>query len=137
MKTCLIDSGSLVAYLNRRDPAYKQTVTSLDTFKSLLATTGAVVTETMYFVSEIKDGPLSFAKFLLAAGVRVIESLQPDQILAAAELMDRYADLPMDFADGSLVLIAEELAITGIFTLDRRGFSTYKTRKGRPFRLET
>ena len=135
MRTCLIDTGPFVAYLNRRDPAHDRLVASLDSFAGLLATTGAVISETMYFVSELGNGPISFAKFLVGSGVRVVEFLQPAQVLAAAELMNRYSDTPMDFADATLVLIAEELGVTEIFTLDRRGFSTYKTRKGKSFRL--
>ena len=41
----------------------------------------------------------------------------------------------MDFADATLVLLADELAVTEIVTLDRRGFSTYRTPKGKGFRL--
>ena len=39
----------------------------------------------------------------------------------------------MDFADATLVLLAEEVGVTEILTLDRRGFSTYRTAKGRDF----
>jgi uncharacterized protein len=50
-------------------------------------------------------------------------------------LMTRYEDTPMDFADATLVLLAEELGVTDILTLDRRGFSTYRTATGKAFRL--
>jgi hypothetical protein len=46
--------------------------------------------------------------------------------------MEEYADTPMDFADATLVLLAEALGIEDILTLDRRGFATYRTRNGRP-----
>lgn len=41
----------------------------------------------------------------------------------------------MDFADATLVLLAEALSVNEILTLDRRGFSTYRTRTRRGFRL--
>jgi predicted nucleic acid-binding protein len=41
----------------------------------------------------------------------------------------------MYFADATLVLAAGELGITEILTMDRRGFSTYRVGKGKPFRL--
>ena len=41
----------------------------------------------------------------------------------------------MDFADATLVLLAEEVGVTEILTLDRRGFSTYPNREGKGFRL--
>ncbi len=80
-------------------------------------------------------GPVSFAELFLASGMRVAESTQPSQVFAAAELMAKYADTPMDFADATLVLLAEELGVMDILTLDRRGFSTYRTGKGKAFRL--
>lgn len=49
--------------------------------------------------------------------------------------MEKYADTPMDFADATLVLLAEALEVYEVFTLDRRGFSTYRTRERRAFRL--
>jgi predicted nucleic acid-binding protein len=49
--------------------------------------------------------------------------------------MRKYADTPMDFADATLVLLADATGILEILTLDRRGFSTYRTSKGKRFRL--
>jgi hypothetical protein len=89
----------------------------------------------MYFLADVDGGPIAFAELLGAAGIRIEESTQPPQILAAAQLMTRYADTPMDFADATLVLIADSLGVTDILTLDRRGFSTYRTAKGKAFRL--
>jgi predicted nucleic acid-binding protein len=50
-------------------------------------------------------------------------------------MMERYRDTPMDFADATLVLVADVLEIFDILTLDRRGFATYRTGTGRGFRL--
>jgi predicted nucleic acid-binding protein len=135
MRTCLIDTGPFVAYLDRKDRAHAVVAASIDLFKGQLATTGAVISEVMYFVSEFPNGPVSFAKLLLASDVRIAEPAQPAHILAAAELMVKYSDTPMDFADATLVLLAEELDVTEIFTLDRRGFSVYKTARGKRFRF--
>jgi uncharacterized protein len=49
--------------------------------------------------------------------------------------MDKYADPPMDFADASLVAIAERLSINRIFTVDRTDFSVYKLRGRRSFTI--
>jgi hypothetical protein len=40
---------------------------------------------------------------------------------AAVELMKRYRDIPMDFADATLVCLADELSETSILTLDAAG----------------
>ena len=135
MRRWLVDTGPLVAYLDRADPMHGAVTERVDGFTGQLATTGAVVTEVMYFVSDASDGALAFAELLVSSDVQVIESMQPSEILAAALLMRKYAATPMDFADATLVALAEQLDLTDILTLDRRGFSTYRTSTGRKFRL--
>jgi hypothetical protein len=49
--------------------------------------------------------------------------------------MDKYADPPMDYADATLVLLAERLGFYDILTLDWRGFTAFRTRDGRSFNL--
>jgi predicted nucleic acid-binding protein len=49
--------------------------------------------------------------------------------------MAKYADTPMDFADATLIGAADDLGVVDIATLDRRGFSTYRTSTGKRFRL--
>jgi uncharacterized protein len=131
----LIDTGPFVAYLDRRDPAHQTVAPSLQSFKGHLVTTGAVISEVMYFVSEVPDGPMAFAQLLLSSRVQIADVTRPAQVLAAAELMNEYSHTPMDFADATLVLLADEIGITDIFTLDRRGFSTYRSLKRKEFRL--
>jgi predicted nucleic acid-binding protein len=124
-----------VAFLNRNDEAHESVRQTLRGIKGQLTTTAAVVSEVMYFTSEHPSGPLSFAQFVIASRMVVSEMCQPAEVLAAAELMARYSDTPMDFADATLVLLADRLGITDVLTLDRRGFSTYRTSKGKPFRI--
>ena len=50
--------------------------------------------------------------------------------------METYEDLPMDFADPTLVVLAEELGTNLVFTTDRRDFSTYRIGGRRRFRIE-
>ena len=107
----------------------------LNDFAGQLVTTGAVVTEVMYFLSDTSDGPLAFAEMLTGAAVQIVDALQPSRVLTAAKLMAKYADTPMDFADATLVGAADQLGILDILTLDRRGFSTYRTSAGKRFRL--
>ena len=45
-------------------------------------------------------------------------------------LMEQYADLPMDLADASLVVAAEALTATRVFTIDRQDFLTDRVRRG-------
>jgi predicted nucleic acid-binding protein len=135
MKRWLVDTGPLVAYLDRMDPMHELVAARLEGFSGQLATTGAVVTEVMHFVSDALEGPTSVAEFLASSNTQVVEAMQPSQILAAAALMKKYVDTPMDFADATLVALGERLGLAEILTLDRRGFSTYRTPTGKKFRL--
>ena len=51
------------------------------------------------------------------------------------KLLDKYADLPMDFAEASLVALAEDLDCTSVFTTDRTDFSVYRVKGRKPFRI--
>lgn len=49
--------------------------------------------------------------------------------------MEKYRDVPMDFADATLVALAEEMEVEEIFTLDMRGFRTYRIAGKRAFKI--
>ncbi|HET8698890.1 MAG TPA: hypothetical protein VFO94_15490, partial [Gammaproteobacteria bacterium] len=87
--------------------------------------------------STVHSGPELLAELVEASGMRVYDCAQPTELKAAAKLMRRYADTPMDYADATLVLLADALNIADILTLDRRGFSTYRAGGRRAFRLLT
>jgi hypothetical protein len=58
----------------------------------------------------------------------------PDATVQAALLMGRYAALPMDLADASAVLLAEQLGDGRILSTDRRNFQAYRWKQREPFR---
>lgn len=135
MKVWLIDTGPLVAYLDGRDSSHREVVACLDSFTGRLCTTSAVITEAMHFVNAHTEGPAALAEFAAAAGLFVYECADPSQLRDATLLMRKYADIPMDFADATLVALADQLRVYEIATLDRRGFSAYRTPLGKSFRL--
>ncbi len=85
-------------------------------------TTGAVITEAFYFLSNVRNGPPSLSSFLDASATEVRDVFNAEALAAAFGLMNKYADVPMDFPDATLVWIAELSAAETILTLDRRGF---------------
>jgi predicted nucleic acid-binding protein len=89
----------------------------------------------MHFLPDVPDGPEKLAEFISSSGMHIVECTRPDQMYAAVELMKRYRDVPMDFADATLVCLADELSETNILTLDRRGFRTYRTSRKKSFNL--
>ena len=135
MKTWLVDTGPLVAYLDRNDPKHEQVVPVWNRFSGRFETTSAVITEAMQLVAGTASGPDLLAELVLRSGMEVLDLCQPRALREAARLMAKYAGTPMDFADATLVLLAEKLGVNEILTLDRRGFSVFRIRQRQPFRL--
>ena len=135
LTTALIDTGPLVAYLDATDAWHQPVATALDGFIGTLCTTDAVVTEAMHLLQDAPSGPRHLAEFLAGVGVQIFDCADVRRIFAAVALMEQYADTPMDFADATLVLLGEDLDVRRIFTLDRRGFSAYRTRRQKAFQI--
>jgi hypothetical protein len=135
VKRLLLDTGPLVAYLDARDPCHGEAAAGVDTFSGEFHTTGAVITEAMHLVGAARGGPTLLAEFVTASRARVHDFAQPAELRAAAALMAKYSDTPMDYADATLVLLAERIDVLDVLTLDRRGFSTYRTATGQALRM--
>lgn len=135
MRAWLVDTGPLVAYLDAADPEHDEVAACLDGFAGRLCTTNAVATEAMQLLQRHPQGPAALAQFAEAAPLEVYDAAQPDVLAACALLMDRYSDTPMDYADATLVLLADRVSVYEILTLDRRGFRTYRAARKRRFRL--
>lgn len=135
MKAWLIDTGPLVAYLDACDSQHEVATACLDEFTGRLHTAAAVVTETMHLVGADPNGPKLLTEFLESSKTEVHECTKVSDLKRAAALMRKYRDTPMDFADATLILLGEELRTVDICTLDRRGFSIYRTSAGKRFNL--
>jgi predicted nucleic acid-binding protein len=66
----------------------------------------------------------------IVRGGGAVWSFDATSLPRAFELMEQYADHPMDLADASLIAAAEALATTRVFTIDRHDFQTYRIRRG-------
>jgi uncharacterized protein len=130
MNPWLVDTGPLVAYLDRRDPAHKRMAKLLGDFTGRILTTTAVVTEAMHFVSADSRGALRLADFIADSGAEVFDFCEAPKIQEAAKLMKKYPSVPMDFADATLLLLADAMNVREILTLDFRGFTIYRTPRG-------
>ena len=72
---------------------------------------------------------------LLRSGAITLSPITDEDLGEIEHLMKRYADRPMDFADASLVRLAERESLTAIFTIDRSDFETYRISGKRKFRI--
>lgn len=137
MNALLLDTGPLVAYLDARDPKHRDAAACIDDFLGPLHTTGAVITEAMHFLSAAANGPAVLVEFVTASRTRVHDCAQPAELRAAARLMAKYFDTPMDYADATLLLLGDAIGVFDVLTWDQRGFSAYRTPQGRSLNIFT
>ena len=130
----VLDTGPLVGYLNARDQWHARSAATWPTLVDRLVTTEAVVTEACHLM--LRSGaPASVPVELLLSVEVPILPLETSLQHRAVRLMRDYAALPMDYADASLVSLAEALGISRVFTTDRRGFETYRLPGSKPFEV--
>ena len=96
-------------------------------------TSWPVFTEAFHFLDRPVGRSLLW-DFVLSDALRV-EEAPKSELARMRVLMDQYADLPMDFADASLVALAERLRVFRVFTLDRRGFAVFRPRHAEFFEI--
>ena len=128
----LIDTGAILAYLDRDDRWHRPCVEVLSRILLPLATSAAVLTELFHLVSP-REIPAAW-KFLSSGAVTVLP-ITDDDLPDLKALMDRYQDRPMDFADATLVHLARREELTTIFTIDHDDFETYRIEGKRRFRI--
>jgi uncharacterized protein len=126
----LLDTGPLVALFDPRDGDHAGARRLLEGVREPLVTTAAVLTEAFHLLDPGSQGAAALRSFLEKGGA-VVWFFDRPALRRALELMARYADHPMDFADASLVVAAERLRTTRIFTIDRNDFASYRARSGR------
>ena len=125
MKSLLLDTGPLVALLDRSDGAHGSCVEALRSVSGRMLTTEPVVTESLWLLDHSLAAQKACVELLLAADVKIIGQTS-DTLKRAIVLMEKYHNVPMDYADATLVVLAENEGVADIFTLDKRGFEVYR-----------
>ena len=130
----IADTGFWLALANRKDHHHDRARKVLASLDEALVTTWPVVTETCYLLLK-RLGPLSEQRFLgsFASGAFDVFDLRREDAPRIADLMAVYANLPMDLADASLVVLAEHLGHGRILSTDQRDFHAYRWKQRKPF----
>ncbi|MBC7852536.1 MAG: PIN domain-containing protein [Pirellulaceae bacterium] len=130
----LLDTGPLVAILNRDDSQHQRCVQTLKAIRPPLLTSWPVITEAAWLLRN-HHNLLAGLYSLAARSVLEILTISQAELADIQNLMNRYKSLSPQLADLSLVHLAQREGLETVFTLDRRDFSVYR-RKGRTgFRL--
>lgn len=136
MGRALVDTGAIVALVNRDDRHHGEAVEWFRGFRGQLLTTEAVITETAYVLAASpahQRAALLWLERARAAGLLQVEAVA--DYAALARIIAQYGDLPCDYADASLIALAERTGVTAIATIDQRDFSVYRLRGRKRFRI--
>ena len=136
MQRILIDSGILLSYYQQQEPLHQAVIAFFDQNTAQLVTSPICIAEVLWLLGSPGDPRVLAAQnHLLSAvsrgGIEAI-NLLPEDDARVAELNGRYADLPGDFADLTLVSLSERLDIAEILTLDS-DFDVYRRFRKKPF----
>jgi uncharacterized protein len=130
----LIDTGAILAMLDKRDPWHRLCIETFQHLRSPLLTSEAVLTELFHLVGDDRRGREGAWGFVRSGAVKLAE-ITDAQLPEIHALMSCYWDRPMDFADATLVHLAKRESLSTIFTVDYADFETYRIDGRRRFRV--
>lgn len=120
----ILDTGPLVALLNRRDTYHDWAKAQFALIEPPLLTCEAVISEASFLLRALHDGPRSVLE-TLNRGVVEIPFRLTEEADPVARLLTRYVSVPMSLADACLVRMAEQFAKSTVITLDS-DFQVYR-----------
>lgn len=135
MRRILLDTGAFVALLDRSEDSHGRCVNFFRTFQGEVLTTEPVLTEVLYLLSDSFKAEKACIDFILQGGA-VLVPQSMESLSRAVTLMEKYKDIPMDFADATLVVLAEESGVDEVFTLDLKGFKSYRIFDKKAFHIQ-
>jgi len=131
MQRVIVDAGPLIAWFDAGDAHHPPVRQFFDSYSGALLSTWPVLVEVCHLLPERMVA--NFLRWVGRGGMSVVE-LPTSALPGLADRIDRYADLPMDLADASLIWLAETTGVLDIAILDRRDFGVYRTERGRAMR---
>ncbi len=130
----ILDTGPWVALIDRSESRHTECVQWLKNFSGRLYSTEAVLTEVLYILNFSITAQCATFDFVLESVVEIVPS-NIESLKKTKNLMKKYADLPMDFADATIVCLATQTGMQNIVTFDKKDFGIYKLPKKKSFTI--
>ena len=130
----ILDTGPWVALIDRSESRHTECVQWLKNFSGRLYSTEAVLTEVLYLLNFSISAQCAALDFVLESVVEIVP-VNTKSLQKTKNLMKKYADLPMDYADATIVYLATETRIQNVITFDRKDFAIYKLPKKQSFMI--
>ncbi|MEE4603609.1 MAG: PIN domain-containing protein [Desulfobacteraceae bacterium] len=130
----ILDTGPWVALIDRSESRHAECVQWLKDFSGRLYSTEAVLTEVLYLLNFSIIAQCAALDFILESVVEIVPA-NTKSLKKTKNLMKKYADLPMDFADATIVCLAMDTGMQNIITFDKKDFAIYKLSKTKSFTI--
>lgn len=114
----IVDTGPLVAFLNRADCFHNWTTQHWEQIRPPLLTCEPVLAETCFLLRHLPGGNQAVLELVNRGVLQPIFDLE-EEVRSLINLIRRYADVPMSLADACLVRMSEQHAQRKVFTLDQ------------------
>jgi predicted nucleic acid-binding protein len=132
----LLDTSGLVTFFVKAQPAHTAVVAALEAERPPLVISPFVLAEVDYLLATRGGTGVELtALHELAAGAYDLAEFGHADLVAALDVLQRYADLGIGLTDASIVVLAERLGTRRVLTLDRRHFGALRTSGGEAFEL--
>ena len=133
MKPVLLDTGAIVALLDRSEKFHQACAAAIRELEAPLITCEAVLAKSHYLLRNLPGA--SEAVFEnVAAGIFQLPFQLSREAVAVKQILRKYRDRKIDLADACLICLAEEFGTADILTLDK-GFEVYRWSRRKPFRI--
>jgi uncharacterized protein len=132
-ETIIVDTGPLVAYLDKRDTFHDWAKAQMREFTEPLISCEAVIAEALFLLRRGRIDPQLLLQ-LVERGIVVISIRLDDEIAALRKLIARYRGVPMALADACLVRLSEIHERCVVWTIDS-DFTIYRRNGRRPIPL--
>lgn len=127
MPSVAVDTGPLVAYLSKQDNDHELALNFFRKSSAVFVMNVAVLTEAAYLLSRKPAATTDLLKWVHEAFI--VDRDTADDLLRIVGIMEKYTDLPADFADASLIAMCERLNIGQVATLNK-DFDVYQLASG-------
>ena len=133
MKPVLLDTGVIVALLDRSEKFHKACAQTVREVEAPLVTCEAVITESCYLLRNLSGASEAVIENITAGIFQVPFQLSRDTA-GVKQVLRKYKERKIDLADACLIRLADQFGTADILTLDE-DFAIYRWGKNKPFRM--
>lgn len=132
MKSILIDAGPLIALFDKSDQYHLRALAFIKEYKGFLWTTWPVITEVSHMLDFHVSAQINFLEWIRRGGLQLVDLSESD-LMRLIEFCQKFKDVPMDLADASLMVVAEQKDLNEIASIDG-DFYIYRDKRNRYLR---